>query len=39
MLVIGYTSDYWELRTPFGPSWGENGYLRIAMGDTCGITN
>lgn len=38
MLVIGYTRDYWELKAPFGTYWGDQGYLKIAMGETCGIT-
>lgn len=38
MLVVGYTDDYWELRAPYGTNWGENGFFRLAMGDTCGVT-
>lgn len=37
MLIIGFTEDYWIVKTPFSTSWGENGYLRLARGNTCGV--
>jgi C1A family cysteine protease len=44
-VVVGYGTDpvsgldYWTLRNSWGPSWGENGYLRIEKSDAnlCGV--
>ena len=38
VLVVGYGTDnrtgtpYWVLRNSWGPSWGENGYMRMKRG-------
>lgn len=53
MLILGYGIDdtcngpcngtaFWKLKNSFGPSWGENGYIRIFKTETdgsgpCGI--
>ncbi len=41
-LVVGYGSengtDYYIARMSFGTNWGEDGYFRIATGNTCGLT-
>jgi len=37
ILVVGYTPDYWIVQNSWGPLWGENGFFRIARGNSCGI--
>jgi len=44
MLLVGYdksgSTPYWILRNSWGPSWGEQGYMRVKMGEnTCGLSN
>ncbi|KAI1307582.1 Cathepsin L-like proteinase [Halotydeus destructor] len=44
MLAVGYGADsgtdFWSIKNFWGPSWGENGYMRLARNDNnmCGIT-
>ncbi|MEW5320160.1 MAG: hypothetical protein WDW38_011255 [Sanguina aurantia] len=40
VLVVGYSSTHWRVRTSMGPSWGEGGYMRLPMGiNSCGVAN
>ncbi|KAM8713466.1 hypothetical protein ACLKA7_013734 [Drosophila subpalustris] len=46
VLIVGYgtcksAGDFWIVKAPLGPHWGEKGYIRIARGkqNICGITN
>lgn len=39
VLVVGYTPDYWIVKNSWGTKWGEKGYFKLAMGNTCGICN
>lgn len=36
-LVVGVTDTYWLLKESFGTKFGENGFIRIAPGNTCAI--
>ncbi len=38
VLVVGYGKDYWLVKNSWGVNWGEHGYIKLAMGNTCGIT-
>jgi len=39
VLLVGYTSEYWIVKNSWDTTWGENGYIRLAMGNTCGLEN
>jgi hypothetical protein len=36
-LLVGVADNYWRLKQSFGVKWGENGYFRVARGNTCAI--
>jgi len=38
-LIVGYTSDAWIVKNQWATTWGEEGYIRLKLGNTCGVTN
>ncbi len=39
VLLVGYTADAWIVKNSWAENWGENGYIRLARGNTCGLAN
>jgi hypothetical protein len=37
LLLVGQTNDYWTLKNSWGTQWGEQGFIRLAPGNTCGL--
>ena len=37
ILLVGATDSYYKIKNSWGKSWGENGFIRLAPGNTCGI--
>jgi len=37
VLVVGYTPDYWIVQNSWGTRFGEQGYIRLKRGNTCGV--
>ena len=37
VLLVGVSDSEWKIKNSWGKSWGENGFIRLAMGNTCGI--
>ena len=40
MLVVGYDSDgNWILKNSWSSLWGDQGYIKLKVGNTCGVSN
>lgn len=37
VLLVGVSSDAWKVKNSWTANWGEQGYIRLARGNTCGI--
>jgi C1A family cysteine protease len=37
VLLVGATDSYWIIKNSWGKRWGENGFMRLARGNTCAI--
>ena len=37
VMLVGATDTYWKIKNSWSSSWGENGFIRLAPGNTCGI--
>jgi len=37
VLAVGYDSSAWKIKNSWGAGWGEEGYIRLRMGNTCGV--
>ena len=35
--LVGYSSTYWIIQNSWDKTWGDNGFMKIQMGTTCGI--
>lgn len=37
VLLVGISSTYYKIKNSWSASWGEKGFIRLALGNTCGI--
>jgi len=39
VLAVGYGPDNYLVKNSWTTKWGENGYIRLARANTCGVLN
>lgn len=39
VLLVAYSPEAWSIKNSWGNSWGENGFIRLSRGNTCGIAD
>lgn len=39
VLLVGSNENYWTIKNSWSDQWGENGYIRLKYGNTCGLAN
>lgn len=39
VLLVGVTDSNWKVKNSWSTKWGEEGFIRLAKGNTCGICN
>lgn len=37
VFLVGSSSEYWTIKNSWSTQWGEQGYIRLQKGNTCGV--
>ena len=37
VFMVGSSDDAWTIKNSWSPNWGEQGFIRLAKGNTCGV--